>query len=122
VVFGWWRSRRFGPILPASVSARHNIVDHTDTVGMLQYRVRGGAAAVGAYLKQLAGELHLTSIENVPSRSVLDRPAARLGHSPDELQSALQEAQAMSRAARVSRKDAAHMIRRLARLRRPKNA
>ena len=36
VVYGWWRSRRFGPILPASVSARHNIVDHTDTVGMLQ--------------------------------------------------------------------------------------
>ncbi|OYW22257.1 MAG: hypothetical protein B7Z55_04805, partial [Planctomycetales bacterium 12-60-4] len=46
LLYGWWNFRRFGPLLKPAVGGRHNIVDHTDTLGAAYWRSRDGSAAV----------------------------------------------------------------------------
>lgn len=115
-VFGWWRSRRFGPLLPRSVTARRNIVDHTDTVGILHYKARGGAVAVRSYLQQLVMELRLKYFKGHEER-VLEPLAGRLGTDVGELKQWLDRAEAASRVDNPDRREAGEIIRKLAEIR-----
>jgi len=117
VLFAWWRSRRFGPLLPEAAVARRNIVDHTDSVGVLLYRTGDGAAALRAYLRQLFGELKLKSYRGREDR-VIEPLAHRLGKSPEAVKRVLQRAVKASKAPQVDRREAAYMLRQLAVIRR----
>jgi len=116
LMFTWWRSRRFGPVLPVAVTARHNIVDHTDAAGLLNYRSRNAARALRGYLRQLFGELHLKSFRGHEDR-VLEPIAVRIGIPLQSLRNELQRAVKASRTETLDRKEAAALIRRLARIR-----
>lgn len=117
VLFAWWGSRRFGPRLPEDVIARRNIVDHTDSVGVLLFRSGDGAAALRAYLRQLFGELKLKSYRGREER-VIEPLAHRLGKSPEAVKRVLQRAVKASKSPHVDRRDAAYMLRQLAVIRR----
>ncbi|MCH7688882.1 MAG: DUF4350 domain-containing protein, partial [Planctomycetes bacterium] len=80
LLFGWWRRRRFGPLLPKTVTARHNIVDHTDALGILNYKTKNGVEALRSYLKQLHSELRLKSFKGRENQ-ILDPIAVRMGTS-----------------------------------------
>jgi hypothetical protein len=117
VLFGWWQSRRFGPLLPRTATARHNIVDHTDALGILYYKTGDGRVALQSYLRQLLTELGLTQSKGHEQR-VLEPIARRLGQSESSLRQLLAQSQRGADAGRLARKDAATLIRQLATLRR----
>lgn len=112
-IFGWWHSRRFGPLLPASTRPRHNIVDHTDAVGLLYYRSREGGAALRPYLQHTWSELRLDTFKGQEQR-VVEPIAAALGKSPRSVMRALRRARQSALARRLERGQAAKMIRNLA--------
>lgn len=123
VVFGWLGSRRFGPLLPESATARQNIVDHTDAVGALRFRSGDGSGALQSYLRQLAGALGLR----------LDAPRAKNGGDPydrrlepiarkmqvetETLRRLIRNAEQAAEQPRTDRRTAAALIRRLAAVR-----
>lgn len=117
IVFGWWDSRRFGPVLPHAATARHNIVDHTDAVGRLRYRLGDGSGAVRSYLKQLFGELHLKSFKG-REEQVLNPIALRMGRKPDAVRGLLRQASRAARSGPLDRRTAAAFIRQLVEIRR----
>ncbi|MEX2286741.1 MAG: hypothetical protein WD648_06605, partial [Planctomycetaceae bacterium] len=117
VIFGWWRSRRFGPIAPVAVSARHNIVDHTDALGSLYYRTRDGLGVLRSYLRQLAWELRLKHSKGREA-AVLAPIAARLGKTVEEIGQEFRDASNAARGKQLDRAVAAGFIRRLATIRR----
>ena len=117
LLFSWWQSRPFGPLLPRSVSARHNIVDHTDMLGMLYFKAGSGAVPVKSYLSQLEGELRLGSTSSQEDR-VLSPIAARMGNSTESVKQVFHRARQAAKTQSLERKDAAKVIRRLALVRR----
>lgn len=117
LLFGWWGRRRFGPLLPKTVTARHNIVDHTDALGILNYKTKNGAEALRSYLKQLYSELRLKSFKG-REHHVLEPIAVRLGTSTEKVKKLLRSAVKGARSTETNRKTAAELIRRLALLRR----
>jgi len=117
VLFGWWQSRRFGPLLPRTAAARHNIVDHTDALGILYYKTGDGTVVLQSYLRQLLTELGLTQSKGHEER-VLAPIARRLGQSESSLRHLLAQSQRGADAGQISRKEAAALIRQLATLRR----
>ncbi|MGH7127827.1 MAG: hypothetical protein ACREIV_04625, partial [Planctomycetaceae bacterium] len=121
LLFAWWGSRRFGPLLPRSVAARHNIVDHTDAVGTLYYRTRDGAGALKPYLNQLVHELKLKTHKGREDR-VLEPVARRLGKRLETVRKLLQRANNASRVPKLDRATAAEFIRRLALVRQAAHA
>lgn len=121
LLFAWRGSRRFGPILPQEIAARHNIVDHTDTVGTLYYKSHDGTTALRAYLRQLVTELHLKTFKGREDR-VLEPIAVRLGTSTEEVRNELMQAVRAARTSRLERREAAKLIRGLARIRRAGHA
>ena len=116
LLFTWWRSRRFGPVLPVAVSARHNIVDHTDAAGLLNYRSKNAARALRGYLRELFAELKLKSFRGREDR-VLEPIAVRMGLPLESLRNELRAAVKASRTKTLERKQAAAVIRRLSRIR-----
>ncbi len=117
VVFGWWQSRRFGPLIPQALRPRHNIVDHTDAVGLLSFRTGDGQWALRAYLRQIIGELRLKTHKGKETR-VLGPIARRLNTSEDSLRNLFRRATTALRERNVDRRVAAEFIQRLARVRR----
>ena len=115
-LFGWWRSHRFGPLLPREAQPRQNIVDHTDAIGNIYYRAHDAASALRLYLKQLVGELKLRSHKGREER-VLAPIAARMGRSPQQLLKVLRAANELRRDPKLDRRSAAQLIRRLAQIR-----
>lgn len=116
LLFAWWRSRRFGALRPKSVPARHNIVDHTDTLGMLYFKSGSGALPLKSYLKQFEGELRLSSAKGVEERA-LAPVAARLGKSVKAVRKVFARARKYADYSQLDRKTAARIIRRLALIR-----
>ena len=116
MVFAWWRSRRFGPLLPPPVSPRRNIVDHTDALGVHAYRTKDGTGMLRAYLHQLKRELKLQGPHASEDRA-LEPIARRLNRPPEVIRNFLTQAERASKAKRLRRKHAAEFIRRLAILR-----
>jgi hypothetical protein len=117
LAFAWWRSRRFGPLLPPPVSPRRNIVDHTDALGVHAYRTKDGPGMLRAYLHQLRMELKLQGPLANEDRA-LEPVARRLNRSVGFLKKFLARAEEATHAKRLKRRQAAEFIRRLAILRR----
>ena len=117
VLFCWWRNRRFGPLLPPKSVSRQNIVDHTDSVGLLLYRSGDGTTALRAYLRQLFAELKIKTHKGREDR-VIEPLAHRLRKSPDSVKRLLQRAVQASKQEHLDRREAAYLLRQLAVVRR----
>lgn len=117
LLYGWWRSRRFGPLLPTAAPARHNIVDHTDTVGRLYWNTKDGAGVLRIYFKQLVSDLRLKHHKGHEDR-VLEPIARRLGRKPRQVHKLLRNAAKSARGRRpLDRRAAAGLIRQLSHVR-----
>lgn len=121
VLFGWWHGRRFGPLTPSAVTARQNIVEHTDMVGSWYWKTKEGHGVLKAYLRQLTTKLKLKAFRGNEDR-VLEPIARRSGRELSELRKELQEAYRAVRSKHVDRRTAANLIRRLALIRRAATA
>lgn len=113
LLFAWWKWRRFGPLLPKLSAPRRNIVDHTDSLGTLNYKTQNGSGALRSYLKQLYSELHLKSFKGREER-VLEPIALRMGMRLEDVKALILDASKSARQKTLARKDAAEYIRRLA--------
>ncbi|MDF1742074.1 MAG: DUF4350 domain-containing protein [Gimesia sp.] len=116
LVFGWWHSVRFGPILSSHILPRHNIVSHTDNVGNLHYKNGNGRALLYAYVKQLFTELNLRRFQGEEHR-VIDPIARRLKEDPQKVKSFLKQAAKLSKSEKVSRQQLGDLIRKLSKIR-----
>lgn len=116
VLFGWWRSRRFGPLLPEAVAPRQNIVDHTNAAGQLFYRSKNGATPLRGYLRQLILELRLKSYRKQEER-VLEPISLRMKIPMEKIKKTLLDSRKASRMESLDRRTAATLIRRLALIR-----
>ncbi|MCA9022076.1 MAG: DUF4350 domain-containing protein, partial [Planctomycetaceae bacterium] len=116
LIFGWWRSMRFGPILSSHILPRHNIVSHTDNVGNLHYKHGNGRALLYSYLKQLFTELHLRRFRGKEHR-VIDPIARRMKSNPEEITAFLKQASELAKSKKIKRHQMGDLIRRLAEIR-----
>lgn len=116
-LYGWWNCLRYGPLARPAVEARHNLVDHTDTVGVGYWRAKAGAAVLRSYLRALRTEFRPRTVAG--TTNALFATAARRLNRP--LASVQHDVQAAYRAAKLKsldRRVAARMIGRLAQIRR----
>jgi hypothetical protein len=116
VIFGWVGTRRFGGFLPRSAPARHDVADHTNSLGNLYFKAHHSKGVLREYLAQLKTELHLRYSKGHEER-VLQPIAERAKMSVEEVQRLLAAAEAAAGKPRLSRREAAFFIRRLAHLR-----
>ncbi len=104
-IFGWWRSRRFGPLLPPSVATRSDIIAHANAVGMLHYKTRDGRTALRYYLHQLMRQLKLVKLSGVREERILDPISRRLGRTTDDVRKAFRQANAALKKEKLDRPD-----------------
>ena len=116
VVFLWRGNRRFGRVLPRAAAARHDVADHTNSLGNLYYKAHHSMGVLREYLEQLRTDLRLRFSSGHDVR-VLTPIANKLGVKVEDVQRQLAEADAASRKPRLTRREAALQIRRLAVLR-----
>lgn len=116
LIFGWWRSNRFGPILSSHILPRHNIVSHTDNVGNLHYKKGDGRFLLYAYVKQLFTQLHLRSFRGEEHR-VIAPIARRMDEDPQQIKSFLKQAAKLTKSKKIDRHQMGDLIRKLARIR-----
>lgn len=116
VLFGWRGNRRFGGLLPKSSPPRHDVADHTNSLGNLYYKAHHGTGVLREYLDQLKTELRLRFAAG-HERRILLPIAQKANMSLDEVQFVLGAADAAARKPRLSRREAAVHIRKLAHLR-----
>ncbi len=116
LIFGWWHSTRFGPILSSHILPRHNIVSHTDNVGNLHYKNGNGRALLYAYVKQLFTELHLRHFRGEEHR-VIDPIARRLKEDPQQIKAFLKQAAKVSKTKKINRPQMGDLIRKLSKIR-----
>ena len=117
-VFGWWGSRRFGPVLPPHEGKRSDIVAHADAVGMLHYKSRNSAAVLKLYLRQLQAALKLRKLNGTRERRILEPIARRRGHTVEDVKAVFRQAIAAAKQEDLDRATSAKLIRRLAKIRR----
>lgn len=116
LIYGWWRSVRFGPILASHSLPRHNIVSHTDNVGNLHYKKGNGRDLFYAYIKQLFTQLHFRSFRGEEHR-VIDPIARRMKEDPEQIKSLLQQAAQLSKSEKIDRHQMGDFIRKLSKIR-----
>jgi hypothetical protein len=116
VIFAWRGNRRFGGLLPTTAPARHDVADHTNSLGNLYYKAHHGNGVLREYIDQLKTELRLRFAAGHEQR-VLAPVAREIGSTVDEVQRILADADAAARKPKLSRREAAGQIRKLARLR-----
>ncbi len=116
VIFGWQGNRRFGGLLPKSAPARHDVADHTNSLGNLYYKAHHSAGVLREYVEQLRSELRLRYAAGHEQR-ILGPLAQKANMSLEEVQTLLAEADTATRKPKLSRRAAASVIRRLAHLR-----
>lgn len=116
-IFGWWRSRRFGPLLPPHEPERSDIVDHANGMGLLFFRTRDGVEALRMYLDQFRLALHLQSLSRPRDLRILEPLARRAGRPLQEVQALFRAALIATKEERLDRATAARHIRELAKLR-----
>ena len=121
VIFAWRGNRRFGGLLPTVAPARHDVADHTNSLGNLYYKAHHGNGVLREYLDQLKTELRLRYAAGHEQR-VLAPIAREIRSSVEEVQRILSEAEAAARKPKLSRREAAGQIRKLARLRQASRA
>jgi len=115
VLYGWWNSQRFGPLLPLAASPRHNIVEHADALGVAYWRQQSGEVVLRHYLSALRGMM--PRLSGGPRGAALALAAERMQCEPRELEEQLAAAEKATRRSRLDRRTAAKIIRRLAPLR-----
>jgi hypothetical protein len=116
VTFAWRGNRRFGGLLPTTAPARHDVADHTNSLGNLYYKAHHGNGVLREYIDQLKTELRLRYAAGHEQR-VLAPIAREIGSTVDEVQRILADADAAARKPKLTRREAAGQIRKLARLR-----
>jgi hypothetical protein len=116
VLFGWAGTRRFGGLLPTAAPARHDVADHTNSLGNLYYKAHHSKGVLREYLEQLRTDLRLRYFKGHEQR-VLQPVARRAGLEIDDVKRLLADAEAAVARPRLSRREAAGFIRRLSRLR-----
>ena len=116
LIFGWWHSTRFGPVLSSHILPRHNIVSHTDNVGNLHFKNGNGRALLYSYLKQLFTELHLRRFRGKEHR-VIDPIARRMKTDPEKIAAFLKHVSQLSKSKKIKRHQMGDLIRRLAEIR-----
>ncbi len=115
-LYGWWNTQRFGPLLPLAAAPRHNIVEHSDALGVAYWRSRSGEAVLRHYLAALKGALPKHGLAVSPT-AALALVAQRMQVSLGEVESQLTAAEKAARRSRLDRSTAAKIIRRLAPIR-----
>jgi hypothetical protein len=121
VLFGWVGNRRFGGLLPTAAPARHDVADHTNSLGNLYYKAHHSKGALREYLEQLRTDLRLRYFKGHEQR-VLQPIARRARLEIEDVKRLLVDAEAAAGKPRLSRREAASFIRRLARLRQTSGA
>jgi len=121
VLFGWRGNRRFGGLLPRSSPPRHDVADHTNSLGNLYYKAHHGTGVLREYLDQLKTDLRLRYAAG-HERRVLLPIAQNAKLSLEEVERILSEAAAATRKSNLSRREAASHIRKLAGLRQAAHA
>ncbi len=122
VLWGWWRGRAFGPPLPDPDPPRRTLTDHTDAAGDLAWRTGDGAGVVGWYRRALARELAIPAGAK-PRAKRAEALAVAAGRDPAEVTALLNRLGRVDARTRpgapsaLSRREAAGLIRDLARLR-----
>lgn len=116
LLFAWLGNRRFGGRLAPASPPRTNIAEHTDALGNLYYRVRDGAGVLARYAEQFRGELRLKPGATQDER-VIAHLAQRAGMEQGALRDVLEELTDALNKPRISRRNAARLIQRLARIR-----
>lgn len=116
-IFGWWGSRRFGPLLPPHEPPRSDIVDHANGMGLLFFRTRDGLEALRMYLDQFRLALHLQSLSRPRDLRILEPLARRAGRPLEEVQALFRAALKATKEETLNRATAARHIRELAELR-----
>ncbi|MFN0054850.1 MAG: DUF4350 domain-containing protein [Planctomycetales bacterium] len=116
ILFGWRGGRRFGGVLPEEHRTRRNLTDHSDALGNLYYKTRHGAGALKAYLDQLRRQLRLSSNASRDPRTLAPL-AQRTGLDAESIQRVLLHAEASLKRDSLKRREAASIIRELAKLR-----
>lgn len=115
VLYGWWNSQRFGPLLPLAASPRHNIVEHADALGVAYWRHRSGGTVLRNYLAALRSRL--PKLGAPAHGAALALAAQRMNRTPVEVEEQLAAAEKATRRSHLDRRTAAKIIRRLAPLR-----
>src|SRR5262249_34150498 len=108
--------RRFGSFLAKLSPARHDVADHTNSLGNLYFKAHHSKGVLREYLAQLKTELHLRYSRGHEQR-ILQPIAERARMSVEEVQRLLAAAEASAGKSKLSRREAALFIRRLAHLR-----
>jgi hypothetical protein len=116
LLYGWWNCRRYGPLERAAVSSRHDLVDHTDAVGVAYWRTKDGAPVLRAYLRALRDELRPRAAAG-STNALLDIAARRMGRTVDSVREDVQAAQRAAKTKSLDRHTTAKLIVRLATLR-----
>ena len=116
VIFGWRGNRRFGGILPKAAPARHDVADHTNSLGNLYYKAHHSQGVLREYLDQLRTDLRLRYVKGHEKR-VLAPFAQKAGLSVEEIERLFTDAEGAIRKPRLTRREAASAIRKLAHLR-----
>lgn len=117
LLYGWWNCRRYGPLARSTAAPRHNLVDHTDTVGATYWRTDSGAAVLRSYLRSLRDELRPRSTMGADG-ALIAIAARRLNRTVASVQDDVEAAQRAAKSKTLDRRVAARMITRLAVLRR----
>lgn len=114
MLYGWWNSCRFGPILPLEQFSRREIVEHTNALGLILWRSPASPEVLSRYLRYWLAEFRLQ--EPALRRR---RLASRLGAKSDAVDEALAVISLAEQAAQsksLRRRETARQIQALAQL------
>jgi hypothetical protein len=115
VVFSWMGTRRFGGMLPKTFQPRHDIVDHTNALGNLYFKRNDAAGVLQRYFDQWRLDLRLGTQRKDAAQ--IERLARRTDRSTGYIKRLLTETEGALGNARLTRRDAARHISRLAEFR-----
>ncbi len=113
MLFGWWRSRRFGPAVVASSTDRRAIVEHAQALGSMHYRVGSGAYTLRSYFEYFRNTADLQGGRIDKVAAVL---AARSGIEVTEIERLLEETNTAIQNENLGQGTAATLISQLANL------
>ncbi|MDB4614373.1 DUF4350 domain-containing protein [bacterium] len=115
VLFGWWGSRRFGPIARHQDATRRDIREHAVALGQLHYNVKAGGQALKNTYDRFKADMRLTSIAAESHAAVL---AARSGMTEDAVADVLNRVSfGMNYHGRLPNSEAAGLIKSIAEIR-----
>jgi hypothetical protein len=115
VVFSWMGTRRFGGMLPKTFQPRHDIVDHTNALGNLYFKRNDAAGVLQRYFEQWRLDLRLGTQRKDAAQ--IERLARRTDRSTGYIKRLLTETEGALGNARLTRRDAARYIEKLAEFR-----